>query len=130
MAESSPFSQNGDEWNQRLAQATAWHQQGRADLALPVYRQALTQHPENGDLHHLLGAALYDLGQPGEALSYFDNALRLNPHGKEYYLRRGLANQSLGRLAEAEADYLAAAADLPADPAPWINLCAVYNEMG
>lgn len=130
MAESSPFPQNGDEWNQRLAQATAWHQQGRADLALPIYRQALTQHPENGDLHHLLGSALYDLGQPAEARSYFDSALRLNPHGKEYHLRRGLANQALGRLAEAEADYLAAAADLPADPASWINLCAIYNEMG
>ncbi|MGC9216727.1 tetratricopeptide repeat-containing sulfotransferase family protein [Acidithiobacillus sp.] len=110
-----------------MAQAVAWHQQGRADLALPVYRQALAQHPENGDLHDLLGSALHALGQPAQALSYFDTALRLNPHGKGYRLHRGLANQALGRLAEAEADYLAATADAPADDAPWINLCALYN---
>ncbi|MHB0873922.1 MAG: tetratricopeptide repeat-containing sulfotransferase family protein [Acidithiobacillus ferrooxidans] len=130
MAESPALPQNGDEWQQRLVQATAWHQQGRADLALPVYRQALAQSPENGELHYLMGSALYDLGQPAEALSFLDNALRLNPHGKQHHLRRGLVNQSLGRLTEAEADYLAAAADLPADPAPWTNLCAIYNEMG
>lgn len=123
------ISDSGD-LHRLLEHAAAWHQQGRPDLALPMYQQALLMAPDLADVHSLAGLALHELGRSAEGLPCQDNALSLNPHGHNYHLRRGLILQALGRRTEAEGDYKAAASAAPTDPAPWINLAALYNEMG
>ncbi len=115
---------------QRVSQAMAWHQQGRADLALPIYEQWMRAQPAESRARHLLGLAFLDLGQPLKALSHLDEAVAIAPNGPDYRLHRGMAHHALRHIPEAAADYQAAAALAPADPAPWVNLSALHHDAG
>ena len=62
------------------------------------------------DAHHLLGLCLALVGQRQRALAEFEHALRLNPRYIEANIHRGVLLNELGRSAEAEEAFKAAAA--------------------
>ena len=62
------------------------------------------------DAHHLMGVALSLVGQPERALVQFERAIALNPRYLEALIHRGLVLTQLGRTAEAESSFRAAAA--------------------
>ncbi len=89
--------------------------QNRYAEAIDALKTALGHHPENPLLWNTLGSVLCDQGDPLTAITFFDEALRLDPiHAKARY-NRGNALHALSRFDEALADCEAALA-LAADP--------------
>ena len=51
------------------------------------------------------GTRLLNAGKPGEAVPYFDRAIRLNPRDVETYTNRGIAWREMGDLSGAITDF-------------------------
>ena len=68
------------------------------------------------NLHALRGDALRKAGLNEEAVREFTNAIALNPY-PNYFYHRGLSLQALGRVKEAEADFLLAGDEI--GPIEW-----------
>jgi tetratricopeptide (TPR) repeat protein len=87
-----------------LRQAVAAEDEGRADLAVPLYSAYLAQHPEDQDAQVRYGEALLKLGTAdarGRALPVFEEVLRKQPEREE--VRRQLVRtaEQLGRYRQA-----------------------------
>ena len=89
---------------------------------IAAYRQALEQDPQNAELHLDLGLALEHVGDPGSALPYFCEAVRLRPDFVEAWNILGIAWRKRGRWEEAIAAYRRALEIHPAFPECWNNL--------
>lgn len=88
--------------------ARALRELGRFDEAVALLQQALLAHPEAVHLWNTLGVTLVQQGQPELALTFFDEALRLDPRHARALYNRGGAHFDLARLDAAEADFAAA----------------------
>ncbi len=73
--------------------------------AIEVLKSALGAHPGEPRLWTTLGLALTYAGRAGEALTFFDESIRLDPRLPAAVHNRALALCDLARLAEAEADF-------------------------
>jgi tetratricopeptide (TPR) repeat protein len=73
--------------------------------ALAAYHRALELDPKSAATHDGLGAALYNLGRPGEALAAYHRALELDPKSAVAHANLGTALLALGRPGEAMAAY-------------------------
>jgi tetratricopeptide (TPR) repeat protein len=69
-------------------------------------------------------------GQPGAALPGLQKAMGLEPGDPEHGLQLGLALNSLGRQAEAEAAFRASLARLPSSSAAWAGLGLCLAQQG
>jgi len=83
---------------------------------LRVLPDCLPQHhpqaaPLTAKAHNRRGDALLLLGRAQEALEEFDQALPLAPEDAYILYNRGRANQAVGKIAEAKADFTAAASE-------------------
>lgn len=67
-----------------LETALAAHRAGQPGMAVPIYRNLLSRHPEDPDLHHLLALALHD-ADPFLAWIEMRCALALAPHVALYH---------------------------------------------
>lgn len=76
--------------------------------AIEVVKSALLAHPTEPRLWTTLGLALTYAGRAGEALTFFDEGVRLGPGLPGALYNRGLALCELGQLKLAEADFQAA----------------------
>lgn len=76
--------------------------------AIDVLKSALQRHPQEPRLWTTLGLALTYAGRATEALTFFDEGVRLDPSLAAAVYNRGLALCDLGRLAEADAEFQAA----------------------
>lgn len=85
--------------------ATQLHQAGQLQQAEALYRQVLAINPGHAESIHLLGVIALQVGQPANALPYFDRAIGLQPRVPEYHNNRGNALRRLGQLSEAEAAF-------------------------
>jgi len=88
--------------------ARALRELGRFDEAIEVLRSSLLMHPEESRLWNALGSTLAAAGRSGEALTFFDEALRLDGRFAVAAYNRGYAKYDLGRLSEAEGDFASA----------------------
>lgn len=79
----------------------------RGDLvqAKEVLSIALSLDPRNGEIFDSLGMTLHELGQINEALSCYDQAIRLNPNASSTYVHRALAHLESGNFIQGWADY-------------------------
>jgi tetratricopeptide (TPR) repeat protein len=84
-----------------LAVAFTHHQSGRLDEAEQIYRQVLSDQPNNAHAWHLLGVVAHQKGAHDEAARYIEWALHLNPVQPEANNNLGLVYQALGKLTEA-----------------------------
>ncbi|MCB1956413.1 MAG: hypothetical protein KDG55_12100 [Rhodocyclaceae bacterium] len=98
-----------DAIEQKFRQAVAAHGAGRADEAMAGYRAVLARDPKHVFARHYLGVACHQAGRLNEALPLLESSTaRLMDNAG---CRLNLANlyKDLGRRAQAEQHYLAAA---------------------
>jgi tetratricopeptide (TPR) repeat protein len=100
----APASARRNEIPAQFAQAVGFHQAGRLDRAVELYRQILLCEPDLPEVHNNLGAALAALGKLSEATQSYRRALDLNPDNAQAWCNWGAALASLGQLREAEAN--------------------------
>ena len=74
-----------------------------------MFRQAVSDHPDDADAWVGLGNALYRLDRSTEAVACYDRALDLAPDDPEVLLNRAWARLEAGDRAGAESDASAAA---------------------
>jgi tetratricopeptide (TPR) repeat protein len=91
-------------------QARALSALGRFDDAIALLQAALPNHAEDARLWNRLGVTLTQAGRPATALTFFDESIRLDGRSSAALYNRGGAWFDLGRFAEAQADFEAAAA--------------------
>ena len=83
-----------------------YQETGQLDQAEADYRTLLAQDPKDPDAHHNLGyIALRYRENYKQAISHFDDAIRMNPEYAEAYYHRGLAEERLGDKSSALRDY-------------------------
>jgi tetratricopeptide (TPR) repeat protein len=87
----------------RFAKAVAFHQAGRLDQAVTLYRRIIAREPDLPEVHGNLGTALVALGRLSEAAASCQRAIELDPDKPKVWCQWGAALAGLGRLAEAEA---------------------------
>jgi Flp pilus assembly protein TadD len=80
-------------------------QTGRADEAVPLFKEALARRPPYADAHYMLGTIFKQRGDLDAALQEFRETIRLNPGSAE-------AHTSLGQALNAVRDPSGAAAAL------------------
>ncbi|MCE1180851.1 MAG: tetratricopeptide repeat protein [Rhodocyclales bacterium] len=97
----------------RFDAALQAHRAGNLAQAESLYRDILRQQPTQFDCWQLLGALLVQAGRYGEALPCLDRALALNAGFASAWHNRALAQQNLGKLAAAQADFAQALALQP-----------------
>jgi tetratricopeptide (TPR) repeat protein len=85
--------------------ARAWRELGLYEAAIALLRQALVGHPQEAQLWNGLGVTLMQAGRAGEAITFLDEAARLDPRPTAAVYNRGGARFDLGDLEGAEADF-------------------------
>lgn len=114
---------------QRFELGLKHHQAGNLNLAVSTYREILSIEPRHADALHLLGEALYRLGQFDESLFNLNRAIEVSPH--HFYLNtRGIVFLEYGYLLEAEQDLRRAIKVLPNYLEAHINLSNVLRKKG
>jgi len=105
-------------------------QEGRAEEAFSLWREALYIRPEAFYLRFDLGSALLKQGQPEQAVTEFRKALRTAPESVQGHILLAEALKVQGRLAESRA-YLERAIELaPRFPEAHNNLGLVFAAEG
>jgi Tfp pilus assembly protein PilF len=88
--------------------ARALRELGRFEDAISVLRQAITENPAEPRLWNTLGVTLVQDSQTELAMTFFDEAIRLDGRSATARYNRGGANFDLGRLEAAQDDYASA----------------------
>ncbi|MFI4933103.1 MAG: tetratricopeptide repeat protein [Caulobacterales bacterium] len=89
--------------------------QGRWADAIEVLKPAIKASPDNPLLWNTLGAVLCDQGELATSITFFEEAMRLDPRLAKARYNRGNARMALGELNGALADCEAAMAEAPAE---------------
>jgi tetratricopeptide (TPR) repeat protein len=76
------------------------------------------------------GAALADVGNASEALTYYDKAIKVNPRFYAAYYNRGIAHDNLGNYNQAIGDFDRAIELNPTLAAAYNNRGAIYGKLG
>jgi tetratricopeptide (TPR) repeat protein len=77
--------------------------QGKAEEALPHFREAVQLRPDFAEAHNHLGLALAGLSRPAEAVTSYREAIHLQPDLAQAHHNLGVALRMQGKHAEAEA---------------------------
>jgi predicted TPR repeat methyltransferase len=109
--------------------AMRYQQAGQLDLARELYQKVIEADADNVDALHLLGTVAYQSGDFEGALRLIGRALSLRSH-PQMHCNLGLALESLGRCAEAEASYRAALALKPDYATAFGNLGDALTRQG
>ncbi len=121
--------------NQLLESAQTAQSEGKLDLALQHYQQALLQQPEQLDLHAACGNLCVHLQRFEEAAGYFRRILLANKNpdvrNALCYALQGLGNQAAkqGKHALAEACFTEALEHHPNNAVYWYNLGNAQREL-
>jgi tetratricopeptide (TPR) repeat protein len=121
-------------------EAVAWGQLGKLQLvtrqldeAERALQRAMRLQPDRASYPALLGEVYRQRGDPAstrKAVSFFRQALALQPEDADAYHRLGLAYQRLGQLGEAALALTAATRFAPAEAAPYLALSQVERSRG
>jgi tetratricopeptide (TPR) repeat protein len=95
-----------DDARTRYHLAYVLEQQQRAEEAMPLLAEVVRTHPSYADARYLMGKILMDRGQPGEAAEQLEAAVGLAPDKPHLRYQLGQAYQKLGRLQEAEREFV------------------------
>ena len=110
--------------------AMALQAAGRPEAALPHLRRAMALTSTDVSIANALARCLLDLDQPSDALPVLETALSLEPRHAETHANRGQALERLGRLAEAEQNYLAALGLQPGQIAARAGMASLSSHYG
>jgi tetratricopeptide (TPR) repeat protein len=104
--------------------------QGKAELALAEYDEALRLCEGSAAAHMGRGVALSRLGRPREAIHHYNEAIRLDPNMAAAHRNRARDHWSLRAYHRALADLNRAIELEPADPQGRCDRAIVSNTMG
>jgi tetratricopeptide (TPR) repeat protein len=90
------------------------------------YGSVLAEDPDNLAANIAMANAFYDAGEWRHAISYYDRALRLNPHNADVITDRATCYRNLGMTDEAVRDYRLALRVEPTHQNALYNLGIVY----
>jgi Flp pilus assembly protein TadD len=107
---------------QKLKQALTLHARGDADAALPMYREILSEQPDNPTAQHYLGVIHYQRGNLADALPLLERAVAARPAEAEFHNNLGLALAAADRDSDAIAEYRAVLSLKPDHAVAWNNL--------
>jgi protein O-GlcNAc transferase len=103
------------------------HAQRRLPPALKLARSAAAAAPVMPGYHNTLGIVLGDLGQWGDCLAAFGEAVRLDPSNFEAHRNLGVAFSKVSRLDEAVEPLRRAAELRPDDAEVWSLLTSLHH---
>ena len=98
----------------RTTQATINMGLGNYEVALPLYREIITETPDDPELHLSIAHALKTIGRTDEAVKSYHAAIKASPDFGEAYW--SLANLKTYRFTDAEVDRMRAAEAAPKTP--------------
>src|SRR5690348_14616691 len=105
-----------------MRDAVTHHQAGRLAQAEQIYRQVLTQDPNDADALHLLGLIAHQVGRHDAAVDLISRAAAVRPEA-EFFVNLAQAYRGLGQL-QACADACARSVELGPD------LPEAHNNLG
>jgi tetratricopeptide (TPR) repeat protein len=113
-----------------LLAVLSWRQIRAYESAEALWRDTLSKNPESWMVNYNLGQLLEDSGRTGDAVPYYEAALRAKPDHVRSLSNLGRILASAGALQRA-VELLARAAELdPASAAVQQNLGALYGRLG
>lgn len=107
---------------QLLEQALNYHRSGKWQQAEQLYRQVISQDPNQSDGWHLFGLLAHQLGDHKTAIELIKQALNLAPNNADFHNSLGEALRQDGQLEAAIASYRGALALQPNYAEVWMNL--------
>jgi predicted Zn-dependent protease len=107
----------------------ALHLAGRDEEAVPQLEAALRLQPQSLPASLFLGASNLRLGRPSAAVAPLQEAVRLQPGARDARSMLAEALLALERYGQAEPHLRRLAEQAPSDPAPWLKLGNVYEEL-
>lgn len=110
--------------------AQAWRERGEMEKAVPLYRQAAEDAPEDPEAWYNLGTALHEAGLAAEARTAIERALRLDGSRPEAHNTLGIVLLAEGRPEEAVAELERAVALDPRNAHAENNLGNVLRVLG
>lgn len=113
-----------------LQDAVRHHRAGRVDLAEPVYRRILADHPDHPEARHLVAVLAQQRGRPAEAEADVRRAIAANPAEPKYHNTLGNALFHLGRLDEAAESFSRASTLQPSFAEAHYNLGSTLLAQG
>jgi predicted O-linked N-acetylglucosamine transferase (SPINDLY family) len=116
--------------NVLLRSAQSFHQSGKLDKAIAIYRQLAARFPGNARLLFLLGSAESQNGNGGEAVRLLEQCLLIDPLDADAYNNLGLALETQERCDEALQSYDRAIALHPGRPESYINKGLALHKRG
>jgi protein O-GlcNAc transferase len=102
------------------------HRAGRLAEAEGIYREILSQAPDEPEVLHLLGYLAFQVQRYDVAVELISRAIALNPHKAKFYDNLGNALRMIGRPADAIAAQTLALELDPADYEARSNLAVAY----
>ena len=110
--------------------ARAWRQRGDFARAVPLYRQAAADAPEDPEAWYNLSSTLADAGQPAAARAAIERAIHLDPSRPEAHNTLGIVQLAAGKPEEARREFAVAAALDPRNATALNNLGNVLRGLG
>ena len=114
----------------KLDVALALHEKGNLAEAERIYREIISQEPNNPDALHLLGLVAHQTGHHQQAVSLISRAIRLCNSAPIYYCNLGEALRMLTRFEDARAAFSQAIAIDPNFAEAYNNMATTYQHVG
>ncbi|HUH94184.1 MAG TPA: DUF5672 family protein [Casimicrobiaceae bacterium] len=127
---SSPAQTDTDVLGQRLQEAISRHRRGTSEdrsAAESIYREVLSEQPDNATAQHFLGVTHYQRGEIDAAVPLLERAAAAQPREAEFHNNLGLAYAAADRDQDATAEYRAALELRPDHATAWNNLGLVLQ---
>ncbi len=115
---------------QLLETGLAHHQAGRLQAAEQIYRQILTNNPDQPDTLHLLGVIAHQTGEYAAAVKQIQRAIRLNGTNAAYHNNLGNAFAAQQKFNDAIACFRRVLELNPADAGAQYNLGSAFKDSG
>ncbi|KAJ4822541.1 hypothetical protein Tsubulata_022391 [Turnera subulata] len=103
--------------------ASTYYERGQVDLAILHYKQAITYDPRFVE-------AFNNLGNYSDAISCYNEVLRIDPTAADGLVNRGNTYKEIGRVNEAIQDYIRAINIRPTMAEAHANLASAYKDSG
>jgi protein O-GlcNAc transferase len=92
-------------FREKLNSGLAHHRAGRLAEAEKIYRQVLSQRPDQAEALHLLGILSAQAGKPGEGIDLIQRAISISPNNAVYHNDFGNVLKADGQIDRAIASY-------------------------
>jgi protein O-mannosyl-transferase len=113
-----------------LCSVVTWKNEGYWNNSTALFTHAIAVHPDSYYAQYMLGKALYDDGNFGEALVHYTTARQLNPRFADTYINMGIIQAKQGNQTGAIENFTTALSLKPGSPYVHYNLAAALQGQG